>query len=50
MYVLRILYYFVSLTNKSERRTGLLTVALKRAFTESVIFSHITYPKLSLFS
>jgi len=41
----------MSLTNKSERRTGLLTVALNQPFTESVTLSHyITYSKLSLFS
>lgn len=40
----------MSLTNKSERRTGLLTVALNQPFTESVTLSHITYSELSLFS
>lgn len=33
----------MSLTNKSERQTGLLTVALNGPFTESVTLNHITY-------
>lgn len=43
LYYAHHLYCFMSLTNKSERRTGLLTVALNRPFTGSVTLNRTTH-------